>query len=61
MVFSREAADPVRYTWEPIFTFLVMVVLICIVGYFLVHFAEPYLFDTVIDLINRSYPFEIIR
>lgn len=61
MVFSRQATDPVRYTWEPLFTFLVMMVFTCIVGYFFIHFVEPYLFDTVIDLINRNYPFEIIR
>ena len=58
--FTREVIQPVRYSFEPILTFFFMVILICIIGYLFIHFAEPYFLDTVVDLINRNYPIEVL-
>ena len=61
MAYTGEVSNPVKYAVNPILTFIAMVILFCLNGYLLLHLIEPHIIDTVIELINKSYPFEVYR
>ena len=61
MAFNGEAPNPVKHAVDPILTFIVMVILMCIAGYLFVNFIEPHFYNTVIEFIKNNYPFEILH